>query len=226
MDEAAAKREALGRLLSRYIPPLRAHLVYRRGLSAADADDAVQQFVADKVLRRDLIAQADRERGKFRTFLLTALKRWLINHLRNEKAQRRSPADANVLDAGERSADLVVADEADDVFDVQWAREVLSHALDRMQAECERTGRDNVWGVFQYRLVRPLLEGAEPADYQELVSRFQFESPAQASNVLMTAKRMFARSLRAVVGEYARQPEEIEAEITELQNILARDQGK
>jgi hypothetical protein len=94
-----------------------------------------------------------------------------------------------------------------------------------MHTECDREGRDDVWGVFQCRLVRPLLEGAEPADYQQLVSRFRFESPAQASNVLMTAKRMFARSLKAVVGEYARRPEEIEAEIAELTNILARDRN-
>jgi RNA polymerase sigma-70 factor (ECF subfamily) len=225
VDEVETKREALGRLLARYVPPLRAHLVYQRGLSHADAEDAVQQFVTDKVLRRDLIARAERERGKFRTFLLTTLNRWLVNHLRDAAAQKRSPTAAAVMEAGERSGDLVAAGDAADAFDVEWAREVLAHALAHMQAECARTGREDVWGVFQCRLVRPLLDGEQPADYGELVSRFGLQSPAQASNVLMTSKRMFTRALRAVVGEYARQPEEIDTEIAELRDILASVRG-
>jgi len=221
VDEAERKREALGKLLGRYVPPLRAHLVYRRRLSDADADDAVQQFVADKILQRDLIAKAERERGKFRTFLLTSLNRWLNNRLRDESAQKRSPAGGVVVRAGERSADLAATDDVTDIFDAQWARQVLDHALVQMQAECERTGRGDVWGVFQCRLLRPLLEGAPPTAYEELVSRFGLESPARASNVLMTAKRMFTRALRSVVGEYARGPDEIDLEISELRNILA-----
>jgi RNA polymerase sigma-70 factor (ECF subfamily) len=225
VDKEETKREALGRVLARYVPPLRAHLVYRRGLSEADAEDAVQQFVADKVLQKDLIARAERERGKFRTFLLTALRRWLINRLRNEAAQKRSPASAVVMEAGDRSADLADAGNAADHFDVEWAREVLNHALAHMRAECERTEREDVWGVFQCRLVQPLLEGGEPAEYQELVSRFALQSPAQASNILITAKRMFGRALTTIVGEYAREPSEIDAEIVELRNILASARG-
>jgi hypothetical protein len=81
-----------------------------------------------------------------------------------------------------------------------------------------------VWGVFEARLLGPLLHGAEPTDYEELVGRFGLASAAQASNVLMTGKRMFARIIRAVVGEYALGDEEIESEIRELYAVLGRGQ--
>jgi hypothetical protein len=75
--------------------------------------------------------------------------------------------------------------------------------------------------VFESRVVSPIREGTEPSDYRELVRRFGFQSPSQASNVLMTAKRMYARLLRSVVGQYARSDREIETEIAELRSILA-----
>jgi DNA-directed RNA polymerase specialized sigma24 family protein len=221
MDRAEARRDALGRLLTRYLPALRAHLIRHQGMSAADADDAVQQFVADKILQRDLIGQADAERGKFRTFLLTSLKRFVANRRRDEAAKKRAPDAGEVLPLGDRAGDVVSENRAADVFDVQWAREVLSLTLTRMQQECRESHRDDVWSVFHCRLVQPLLEGTQPPDYETIVERFGLKSPAQASNVLITAKRMFARALRATVGEYTQDPAEIEAEIDQLQNILA-----
>ncbi len=221
MDRAEARRDALGRLLTRYLPALCAHLIRQQGMSAADADDAVQQFVADKILQRDLIGQADAERGKFRTFLLTSLKRFVANRRRDEAAKKRAPDAGDVLPLGDRAGDVVSENRAADVFDVQWAREVLSLTLTRMQQRCHGSDRDDVWSVFHCRLVQPLLEGTQPPDYETIVERFGLKSPAQASNVLITAKRMFARALRATVGEYTQDPAEIEAEIDQLQRILS-----
>ena len=73
-EDAGAKRDALDRLLRRYLPALRAHLIYRRRFAPERADDLVQEFVADKIVEKDLIARADQQLGKFRTFLLTALE--------------------------------------------------------------------------------------------------------------------------------------------------------
>src|SRR4051812_38640775 len=71
----AEARAALDVLLRRYAPALRAHLLLDRRMSGdrSKAEDVLQGFVADKVLERNLIALADRERGRFRTFLLAAL---------------------------------------------------------------------------------------------------------------------------------------------------------
>jgi len=213
-------REALNDLLTCYLPAMRAHLVYGRGLTPDDADDVAQEFVAGKILQRDLIGRADRELGRFRTFLLTALDRFLFNWLRDRRAKKRSAEGPAA--AAEAIDNLPTARAASDAFEVEWARRVVHEALTAMRRECEDSGRMDVWGVFECRIVAPLLDGQPPADYQQLVDRFGLQSPAQASNLLITGKRMYARTLRAVVGQYARDPVEIESELLDLRKILAQ----
>jgi DNA-directed RNA polymerase specialized sigma24 family protein len=220
LQDAEARREALGQLLVRYLPALQAHLVHRRRLSPDRAEDLVQEFVANKILEKDLIARADRRLGKFRTLLLTALDRFVKNKLRDEHAKKRAPGGA-ILAFDERS-EGVPQRRQPEAFDVAWARGLIAEALRRMQADCEELGRHDVWGVFQCRVVGPILEAAPPLGYAELVERFGFRSPVQASNVLTTAKRMYARALRSTVAQYAEDEQEIESEINELKDILAR----
>jgi RNA polymerase sigma-70 factor (ECF subfamily) len=218
-DDAQARRQALGKLVTRYLPALRAHLVYGKRLSPDDADDLLQEFLVGKVLERDLIARANRDLGRFRTFLLTALDRFRIDRLRRDHARRRAPGGARVdLDRG---PDALPASTSD-AFDVAWARRVIDESLARMRAECEASGRPEVWAVFQCRLLDPITEGCEPVGYETLIERFGFRSPSQASNVLITAKRAFARALRSVVGEYTRDQAEVELEIHELIDTLGR----
>jgi RNA polymerase sigma-70 factor (ECF subfamily) len=216
------RRQALELLLPRYLPALRAHLVHRRGLSADASDDLLQEFVASKILERDLIAHARRNAGKFRTFLLTALDRFALNRLRDQRAKKRSPDHGRVVAMGEHVGHLADQGQPAEAFHAAWAHGVISEALGRMRVQCERSGRPDLWAVFHCRVVGPILEGTEPADYGELARRFRFRSPSQASNALVTAKRMYARTLRAVLAEYARDDAEIEAEIDDLRQILSR----
>ncbi|MHC4177759.1 MAG: RNA polymerase sigma factor [Planctomycetota bacterium] len=220
--DAEAKREALGQLLGRYLPALQAHLVYRKRLPPEKADDLVQEFVTSKILEKDLIARADQQLGKFRTLLLTALDRFVKNQFRDEHAKKRAPSEGGMVAFDERYEGLPAGQRPSDAFDVAWARGVVGEALSQMQAECEAEGRQDLWGVFQCRVVGPILEATPPADYRELVERFGFQSPTQASNALTTAKRMYARALRSAVGQYAQDEQEIESEIKELKEILAR----
>jgi RNA polymerase sigma-70 factor (ECF subfamily) len=212
-----AARQALDHLLRRYLPALRAHLVFGKRLSPADADDVLQDFVAGKILERDLIARADQRLGKFRTFLLTALDRFLWNQLRNRGARKRAADEAGAL--GDRDGQLSAGSGAD-VFDQAWAREVLRAAVERMRDACLVSDRADVWGLFECRVLGPALEGREPEDYATLVRRFGFQSPAQAANALVTAKRMYARMLRAVIGEYTSDAAEVETEIEDLYRAL------
>src|SRR4051812_20544046 len=64
---------ALGELLTRYLPALKAHLCIGRHLAGDEADDLLQGFVASKVLEQELFAGADSQRGRLRTFLLNVL---------------------------------------------------------------------------------------------------------------------------------------------------------
>ena len=213
-----AEQKALADLLIRYLPALQAHLVCSKRLEPDRAADLLQDFVADKVLERDLIAQADRQLGKFRTFLLVSLDRYWLNQLRNQEAQKRKVDRAEPL--GEHADRLAAANAEADAFDTSWARNLLTETMKRMQTECEATGRKQLWEVFECRVLTPALQGAEPPGYDVIVRRFGFRSPSQASNSLATAKRMFARLLRSAVGEYAASDEEIDEELEDLRKVL------
>jgi DNA-directed RNA polymerase specialized sigma24 family protein len=214
------RRDALGKLLTRYLPALRAHLTAWKGLTPDRADDVLQEFVARKVLEKDLIAHADRQLGKFRTFLLTAMDRFLINVVREERGQKRSPK-GRIVELDDETESRGADRRQSDVFDVAWARTVIDQGLERMRMECEMSGRADVWGVFECRVVGPMLQGTPMVGYQELVDRFGLRSPAQATNILVTGKRMYARVLRSVVAEYCRDGEEIESELAELRIVAS-----
>lgn len=216
------KREALGQLLGRYLPALQAHLVHQKRIPPEKADDLVQQFAVDKILEKDLLAWADRQLGKLRTFLLTALNRFVKNQFRDQHAKKRSPGDGAMVAFDERQCGVPAGQEPSRAFDVAWARGVVAEALRQMRAQCENSDRMQIWDVFECRVVGPILEGAQPLGYAQLVKRFGFHSPSQASNVLTTAKRMYARALREAVGKYARDELEIETEIAELKQILTQ----
>ena len=160
--------------------------------------------MASKIVEKGLISHADRQLGKFRTFLLTALDRFAINQLRNQRAKKRAPEHGDLVDIGDRSDWLSSGQGASHAFDTTWARGVIAEALRRMRDDCQSSGRAELWGVFECRVVGPIMEGAQQVDYQQLIERFGFRSPTQASNALITAKRMYVRALRSVVAEYAR----------------------
>jgi RNA polymerase sigma-70 factor (ECF subfamily) len=199
---------------------LRNHLVRGRGLTPDAADDLVQSFLTDKVLEDGLIGLADPGRGRFRTFLATSLDRYLVSHIRAERAKKRGGGARHLP----LTAELSVVDPTPSPhqsFDVSWARQVLAEAVDSMCAQCLASGRAEVWGVFDGRVLSPLLHGGEQLSYAELVARYGFVSPSQASNVLVTANRMFVRELRRVVGAYTSTEAEADAEIADLRRILA-----
>jgi RNA polymerase sigma-70 factor (ECF subfamily) len=216
-DTSDVRREALERLLRRYLPALRVHLVHTRRMTPGDADDLLQDFVASRILEKDLLARADRDLGKFRTYLLTSLDRFLIDQRRRQGAKKRSPGRGAQVALDDEQQ--IAAPEAD-TFDVAWARSVIGESLERMRAECTASGRDDVWGVFEGRLLHPILKGEEPADYETLVVKLGLDSAAQASNLLMTAKRMFARTVRSAIGQYALGDQAIESEIRDLHEVL------
>jgi hypothetical protein len=174
------------------------------------------------VLEQNLIASADQARGRFRSLLLVSLDRYVVDQLRRGRARKRSPGQLASIDAIDESLAPVKVSEP---FDRAWAKEVLDGSVKRMREECRTAGRDDVWGVFEQRILNPATDGAPPMPYEQLIERFHFQSPAQASNVLVTAKRMFARVLRDVVGEYADDAGEVDEEIRELKEILARGSG-
>jgi DNA-directed RNA polymerase specialized sigma24 family protein len=191
---AANRRAALEQFLIRYQPVLKAHLVVKKGTSPEEADDLVQSFIQEKILERNLLASFDPAKGKFRTFLLTSFDRFVIDLWRKNSREVR-----NAEGIGARERESI---SQPDVFDVAWAMQVLAESVRRMQAECARKDRLDLWGIFEGRTLAPL-RGISPVSYQLLAERHGLVSEKQAANRYTIAEAMFRRNFRQVIEEYA-----------------------
>ncbi len=219
-DKTAVNRPALENLLRQYWPAIQSHLIVKRKIKRDRAEDLVQGFITDRVIEKKLVARVERKKGKFRTFLLNALDWYVKSDHRYHTAQKRCAGHTVEVDT------LLAAgcdqDTPEHVFEVEWARLLLAQTLQTMQRECHGSGRDQEWGVFECRILRPVLDpAAKPPPYEELVEQFGLQSPTCAANILVTAKRRFARILRSIIGQYTPDPSLIEQEIAELRQILS-----
>ena len=135
--DSAQVREAMAALCNDYWYPLYA-FVRRRGHAAHDAQDLTQAFFADLLERNATLA--DPARGKFRSYLLGALKHFLANEWHRQNAQKRGGGQTIIewdgLDAESRYA-LEPTDQADAdaLYDRRWAMELLALAMDKLRAE-------------------------------------------------------------------------------------------
>jgi RNA polymerase sigma-70 factor (ECF subfamily) len=211
------KRQAIANLLTAYLPALRAHLLSRRH-TPDRVDDLLQGFVCDQVVADDLIAQADKERGRFRSFVLVALNHYVASSHRYDNAQKRKPGQP-VLDIDAKEV-CSASSGAADPFDLAWARRLVEQAIAQMRAQCTG-GREHVWTIFESCTLAPLLRNEAAPPLSDLAARFGLTSAQQVSNTLVTAKRMFARALRKIVGEYAPDEQAIEEELRDLLAILS-----
>ncbi len=214
------RRDALGKLLARYLPAFRAYLIRRRRLPPDQADDLLQGFICDRVVADDLITRADRARGRFRAFVIVALDRYMISVYRAEHAAKRRPAEG-IVNVELADHDSAPGQTDADIFDVAWAREVMQRAIRQMRRYCDETKHTQLWQAFQLCMIGPLLEGRPALPHAETVKRIGLSNPQQVSNLLVTAKRTFAKVLKEIVGEYAQSDEEVEAEMRDLWTILS-----
>src|SRR6185312_12740670 len=126
------RRQAMGQLLREYWRPLRGYLV-AWGIREDRADDLVQGFIASRVIEQQLIDGAEAERGRFRTYLLTALRRYAANVIRDEQAAKRG--GGVVLSLSQLGEPADCSTDPADAMDAAWARHVLRRAIDRMRFE-------------------------------------------------------------------------------------------
>lgn len=213
--------EALNELLRVYCPVLKKHLVCRMNLTPHSADDFVQSFVAQKVLGKNALARADAAKGRFRVFLLRTFHNFVISEIRRSRARKRAAMHAGAFSLDEAPDIAAAGAQFHHSLDVEWARQILALAIEHMRKECTDKGRSDLWEVFSCRVLEPALNHAPLPSYETLVQRFGFQSPTQASNLLITAKRMFRRALADTVRDTVAGESQVEEEIRELKAILA-----
>lgn len=217
--------ESLNRLIGVYWPALYAYLTRDRGFSEHDAKDVLQGFLADKVVQQDLIGKADRNRGKFRRFLMVALDRYAISLNRYQQAQRRSPGEDALVELEKLPQEEIDAlsempPAQHPAYDLVWAQQTIEEALRRLKEHCARTDRTSHWELFEERVVLPVWEGQPTKPYAEVMKRLGMTSPLQASNTLLSVKRMFTRIFREVIREYARDEDLVRHELDDIMATL------
>lgn len=167
-DEFKA-RQALDELCSIYWYPLYAY-VRRQGHDADTSLDLTQAFFA-RLLERDDFAAADPHRGKFRAFLLTALRNFLANERDHRTAIKRGGGRAipsiDVLEGESRYQQLTSTSMTpEQIFEREWAHALLGRVLQRLAAEWREAGKADRWEVLQ-----PYLVGDRVAAYAEAAAR-------------------------------------------------------
>lgn len=214
---AEGDREALNTFVARYLPAFRNYLVRALRGDRDDVDDLLQQFLQEKLLEQNIVAQVNREVG-FRRFVYRSLKNFVIDHYRREL--RRTGGNVSLDE--EQHAHFATEDSDTDAFDIAWADHVLREALQRVRRECLAKDQERIWHIFESRLLRPLRENVAPATYEELQHQHRFDSPVQAANALETAKRKLRQHLQDVIAEYAgHDSASIDGELGNLRNALA-----
>ena len=218
-SDTTRAQEALSRLCETYWYPLYAY-VRRRGHSPEDAQDSTQEFFA-RLLAGHWVGDADRAKGRFRTFLLTALNRFLANEWDRARAQKRGGGAAAVpldttLAESRYCAEMQNALTPDRLYDRQWAMTLLDRALTRLEAEHQRLGK-----AVEFAVLSPALT-AERGDipYAAMAAELGLSEPATRMAVHRLRKR-FREVFHEEIAQTVAEPDEVEAEIRHLLAALA-----
>lgn len=217
---ARGSRADLEMLLRAYWSPVYA-FIRAKGFGHHDASDLTQEFLAEILVGRDLIAKADPMRGRFRAFLKSALRNFLIDQHRRSSSKRAAPANPIAsVEASPETADGTSGSEPWGAFDRQWAAAVLALTIERTEAACVQDGMTQQWAAFKAVVLGPLTGRVKAPTMDELAERVGAAGPAQVSNMIQTVKRRFRRTLEQVVAETVNDPADVAQELAAIQGFF------
>ncbi len=207
-------QSALETLCRRYWYPLYAY-GRRRGLGPEQAEDLTQEFFGS-LLAADSLARVSPEKGRFRTFLITALQHFLANERDRAGRQKRGGGRPLIsLDALEPEAryqiEPVTSAPPEVLFDRQWARTLVAGVMEQLQAESAGEGAAERFGVLKVFLA------SEPAEdsYAALAGRLGLSVPAVKS-AIHRLRRRYGQLLRREISHTVGSPAEVDGEIRHL----------
>lgn len=218
--DSSGARAALQTLCQTYWYPLYA-FVRRLGHSAPDAEDLVQGFF-ERCLEKNYLGAADEAKGRFRSFLLLALKRFLANEWDRARTRKRGGGQPLVALDGlspEQRYALEPANEAspDKLFERRWALTLLEQALARLRAEQVAAGRRAVFEALKDCLAA----GGRGLQYAELGKRLGMNEGAVKAAAHRLRQR-YRELLEEEIAQTVSSPEEIREERQYLLAILSR----
>jgi RNA polymerase sigma factor (sigma-70 family) len=209
---------ALATLCTSYWYPLYAY-VRRRGYGPEDAQDLTQEFFA-RLLEQRWLGQADRERGRFRTFLLSSMSHFLANEWDKANARKRGGAiqivpiqlDTAETRYGKEPADSFTPDQA---YERRWAVTLLERVLAQLQVEHTDEGKAEL-----FETLKPSLLGeGDSQPYATLALKLRLSEGAVKVAVHRFRKR-YRQLLRGEIAKTVATPAEVEEEMHHLFKVL------
>jgi RNA polymerase sigma factor (sigma-70 family) len=218
-EETPEAAVALERLCLTYWYPLYAY-VRREGHSPPDAQDLTQEFFA-RLLARNSLARVAPEKGKFRSFLLAAMRHFLSDQRDRDRALKRGGgAEVISLDAqdAEERYRLEPVDrlDAEKIYERRWAMTLLKQALDRLRAESEAAGK-----VEWFDRLRSFVAGESEATCAKAAAELGLTEIA-FRGALHRLRQRYRALVREEIAHTVSDPREIEEEIRYLIEVIRR----
>lgn len=210
-------REALSALCGAYWQPIYAYL-RRHGADADRAHDLTQGFFTT-LLEKNYIGDARRDRGRFRTFLLTSLKHYVSNEADRDRAAKRGGRQPPIsLDQPAAEESYRIEPSHDDtperLFDRRWARTLLDAGLGRLREEMEASA-----GLRRFERLLPFLVGESDTGYREAAAEMGIGESAVKVAVHRLRRRL-RTILREEVARTVGDPDHVDDELKHLFSAL------
>lgn len=219
-EESPAAEAALETLCRTYWKPLYV-FIRREGLSRDDARDLTQGFFALILERRDLAA-VRKEKGRFRSYLLTACKHFMTDEWRRAmaikrgKGQRPIPLDEK---GAEEQIALASADRMTPelIYERHWATTLLENVLGRLKEEYRAAGNSRVFDAL-----KQLLPDEPGAPSQAEIGKLLGLTPNAVRQAFYRFRQRYQSLLREEIGHTVASPGEVEDELRHLISVLRR----
>ena len=214
----------IGVLLERYWKPIYCYL-RRKGYDNEEAKDLTQDFFHEIVLNRKLVQKADPSKGRFRFFLLHALKQYLVSEKRKETAQTHIPRHKIVsLDVTNPPVlpQAIYESSPEDCYNYAWVSTLIDQVLSDVKTKCSEQVMETHWGVFHDRIVRPMLSNADAPSLTDICEKYGIDSEKKASNMIITVKRRFQVILRQYLRNTVTSEREVDDELQEIIRFLPK----
>lgn len=218
--DTARGRDSLARLCQTYWFPLYAY-VRRRGYAPEDAQDLTQAFFA-RLLEKNWVAAADRSKGRFRSFLLAAMKHFLADQWDRERAQKRG-GDIPRLSLPLETAEARYLSEPADmetperIFERRWALTLLDEVLERLRSEYDRDGKGTL-----FTALHPCLVGERATQPYADLARSLGSTEGAVKSAVHRLRLRYRQLLREEIAGTLDEGEAVEDELRHLFAVLTR----
>ena len=224
-DDEAHRRAVIDDLARQYWKPVYCYL-RRKGYDNEPAKDLTQGFFYELVLGNELIQKASKAKGRFRTFLLTALNHYVINvHLADARKKRRPAGTVLSLETFDEDALSIGSKDMEpaEAFTYVWALELLQEVLAEVETGCRKDGKEKHWELFCAMVLKPIMYWTKAEPLSRLGRKLDIPNKRKASYMITTVKKRFQAVMRSRVRPYVDSDEDVEKEIRDLITILSRN---